>query len=143
MRRGFTLIELAFVLAVIGILTALSVPGYRSLVLRPRAAEARMGVEGIADAELRYFRDHGRFVACPSMPAATPRGNTARFDGRAPGWKELAFSMEGSVRYRYEVVLDGDSFKVLARGDLDGDGVESLYTLRGKDLALSIEGELE
>jgi len=142
-RRGFSLIELAMVLSVIGLLVTLSVPGYRSMVLRPRAAEARMGVQGIADAQLRYFRDHGQFVACPSMPAATPRGTLAAFDAKAPGWKALAVSMEGRVRYRYEVVLDGKSFKVVAHGDLDADGQESTYTLRGEDLELVVEDELE
>ena len=143
-RRGFTLIELAMVLSVMGLLVALSVPGYRSIVLRSRSQEARMALEGIADAELRYFRDHGRFVACAPMPAGEiPRGTTALFDAKAPGWRELAFHMEGRVRYRYEVALEGKSFRAVARGDLDGDGKASTFTLRGDTMQLAIEDELE
>ena len=132
------------VLAVLGLLVALAVPGYRSIVLRARAQEARGALEEIADAELRYFRDHGRFLACAPMPAGDPpRGTTALFDARAPGWRELAFHMEGRVRYRYEVALDGKSFCAVARGDLNGDGKASTFTLRGDTMQLSVEDELE
>ena len=142
--RGFTLIELAMVLAVLGLLASLAVPSYRGVLLRARAAEARIGLEGIADAELRYFRDHGRFLACaPEPPGAPPRGTTARFDATAPGWRELGFRMEGPVRYRYEIGLEGTTFVAIARGDLTGDGKSSTFTLRGDTLKLTVEDELE
>jgi prepilin-type N-terminal cleavage/methylation domain-containing protein len=142
--RGFTLVELAFVLAVLGVLVSLTVPGYRAITLRSRAAEAPLGLEALADAELRYFRDHGGFVACPPMPpGAPPRGTSATLDAKAPGFKELGFHMDGPIRYQYEVVLEKSTFKAIARGDLDGNGRLSTFTLRGDTLALDVQDELE
>ena len=142
-RRGFTLIELAMVLAVIGILVSLAVPGYRAILLRARASEARTALQGIADAELRYFRDLHRFLACAPSPAAVPQGTSIRFDAAAPGWSDLGVSMQGAVRYRYQVSLDGPTFLAIAQGDLDGDGKSSTFTLRGDTLEFTIEDELE
>lgn len=142
--RGFTLIELAFVLAILGVLVSIAAPGYRGIMLRSRAAEAPVSLEALADAELRYFRDHGAFLACPPMPpAGPPRGTVARLDPKAPGFKELGFNLDGDIRYQYEVVLEEGTFKAIARGDLDANGKASTYTLRGDTLALEIKDELE
>jgi type II secretory pathway pseudopilin PulG len=141
--RGFTLIEMGFVWAVLGLLVSLAVPGYRTIMLRSRAAEAQVGVEALADAELRYFRDHGKFIACPPMPAQPPSGTSARLDPSAPGFKELGFHFDGQVRFQYEVVLTKGSFDAIARGDLDADGKASTYTLHGDGLKLEVQDELE
>ncbi len=141
MRRGYTLIELSFVLAILAALTAATVPTYELIMRRARAAEPRGVVQAIAHAELRHFRDRGGYLACeatgdlPTTPVPFPNA--------VPCWRELGVQMTGDVRYRYEVRLDGDSYVVTAEGDLDQDGVIARFTLSGRDLALSIEDELE
>ena len=141
--RGFTLIELAFVLAVLGVLVSLTVPGYRAITLRSRAAEAPLCLEALADSELRYFRDHGSFVAVPPTPSSPPKATSVKIDAAAPGLAELGFRWDGAVRYQYEVVLEKGGFRAIARGDLDGNGKQSTYALRGDTLALDVKDELE
>lgn len=141
MRRGFTIIELSFVLAVMGILVALTVPAYQTLVYRARSAEARTTVLAIAHAELQYRRDRHRFLPCeddspiPKSPVEFPNDKAC--------WKALGIRLEGPIRYRYQVRQDGESFTVLAEGDLDADGVSSLFSLDGRDLQLSVKDEDE
>lgn len=141
MRRGFTLIELSFVLAVIALLVGLTIPNYVTLVRRAHADEARTMVSAIAHAELRYHRDHGQFLACGSVE--TPPTHPIHFPGDLPCWRALGIATDGEVRYSYAASVDPTSFRVVARADLDANGVASKFTLDGRTLLLDIENELE
>ena len=140
-RRGFTILELSAILAVMAIITSLAIPGYQVLVRRARAGEARTVVVAIAHAELRHYRDLGAYLACaPSGPV--PSG-PATFPSDAACWKSLGIAVDGPVAYRYGVTLEGGTFVVQAEGDLDRDGLPSRYRLSGQDLNLQVEDELE
>jgi prepilin-type N-terminal cleavage/methylation domain-containing protein len=141
MRRGFTIIELSFVIAIMAILVAITVPNYQVLVHRARADEARAMVYAIGHAELRYRRDHGRFLACEAQEPV-PRGPVS-FPNDRPCWKALGVQVDGQVRYRYRVSLDADSFVVVAEGDLDADGLPSQFSLNGRDFQLTVKDENE
>src|SRR5688500_17754853 len=97
-KRGFTMVELAFVVAVIGLLVALTVPAFMGSVRRTQMAEAQIALEEIATAQLAYRRDHGVFLACAPSSPAIPRGVAVRFDERAAGWREIGYEVEGPVR---------------------------------------------
>jgi len=131
------------VLSLIAVMATLAGPGYELLVRRARSEEARTNLLGIAHAELAYFRDHGRFIACEPSAAEAPRGRSGIFDASRPGWKELGFRPESAVRYRYQVRLEGQSFVALAQGDLDGNGKASTFSIRGDDLRVQTQDELE
>jgi type II secretory pathway pseudopilin PulG len=141
MRRALTLVELCFTIAVLAVLAALAVPAYRLTLHRAWAAEAPIGLRAIADAELRYFRDHGAFLACaPEGPVPSPTG---LFPADEPCWQALGMRLEGDLRYRYGVTLDGGAYTVVAEGDLDRDGVASRYVLTGNNLAITETEPLE
>jgi len=53
--RGFTLIELAVVAALIAILATLSIPAYRNQVQRAHRTEARAALLGLATAEEKFY----------------------------------------------------------------------------------------
>ena len=139
-RRGFTLIELAYVLAIIALLTAVTVPAYDAILRRARVTEAHAMVHAIAHAELRHLRDRGSYLACPAtgelsdLPAPFPD---------EPCWRALGIRAEGEVRFRWGVELVDDSFVVTGQGDQDGDGELTTFRLDGRTFALQIEDELE
>jgi prepilin-type N-terminal cleavage/methylation domain-containing protein len=141
-RRAFSLFELSAVLALIGLLSAAAVPSLSRMVARGRASEARALVETIAHAELRYFRDHGGYLAAPATPPAPPTATTTTFSASAP-WQALGVVVNGPVAYSYDVVVADGSFVVTARGDLVGDGVRGRYVIEGKTLQLTVDGPLE
>ncbi len=139
--RGFTLIELCYVVTVITLLAAITVPVYDVLLRRARADEAHAFLHDLAHAQLRALRDHGEYVACP--PEGEVPDPVAAFDSDRACWKQLGVIVEGPVRFRYGVTVADGSFSVTAEGDLDGDGETSLYTLDGRTFAMDIRDELE
>lgn len=140
MRRGFTLIELAFVVAIIAILTAVTVPVTFTLVQRARGEEARAMLQMIAHAELQHRRDHGDYLPC-APTGDVPKALTELVVSDC--WQALGITAEGRVRFRYAVEVEGDAFKVIAEGDLDADGTPSRFTLDSRTLDIVADKEFE
>jgi type IV pilus assembly protein PilE len=61
MHKGFTLIELMIVVVVIGILSAIAVPGYNYYIMRSKRAAARTAIQNTAQAEERYFTQNNGY----------------------------------------------------------------------------------
>jgi prepilin-type N-terminal cleavage/methylation domain-containing protein len=131
--RGFTLLELTVVLTMIGVLLAVAIPAFAKYVRKTRTSEAMMNVATIVALERSYYIDHRAYVPCPATPQAVPKGKDATWPG-GEAWDRIGFHPESAVRYQYEVevkVKDG-AFTARARGDLDGDGIASLFELVGQ-----------
>jgi len=110
--RGFTLIELMIVVAVIGILTSIALPAYQKYIRESRRADAKSAVLDLASREERFFSANNTYttsatalgygsafplavnasgqsyysLSVPSVTAASGTGATAV----APGFTGLA-----------------------------------------------------
>jgi len=61
-RRGFTLIEIALVLVLIGILAAMAITTYRMMINKARMTQAKTVLDHLTKTEATYFSDHGRYT---------------------------------------------------------------------------------
>jgi type IV pilus assembly protein PilA len=75
-KKGFTLIELMIVVAIIGILAAIAIPNFLKFQAKSKMSEAKTNLGAIYTGQLAYFGEQNKysdFNAINWSPAGTPR----------------------------------------------------------------------
>lgn len=130
-RAGFTLVELAVVIVIIGVLAAFAVPRFRASVERSKAAEAFNYLSSIQAAQERYHARQGIYAADITdldIQFTTPKyftvGDVAG-DALETGWSVTLTRTGNSAGYgEYTVIFTEDGFDSINSTIADEDHVD-------------------
>jgi type IV pilus assembly protein PilA len=84
-KRGFTLIELMIVVAIIGLLAAIAIPNFIKFQARSKVSEVRANLKGMYTAQKGYYQNQDGFNTFDLVGYQPERGNRYQYDMGAAG----------------------------------------------------------
>ena len=129
-NKGFTLIELMIVVAIIGILAAIAIPNFLRFQLRSKTSEGKVNIAAIRTAEESYVAEFGSYVLAATSPAANGGSQKQVFsDVGAAGanFSTIGWAPEGNVFFNYSVNIAGLAYTADATADIDSNGTNQIW----------------
>ena len=136
--KGFSLIELMIVVAIIAILAAIAIPNFLKFSMKAKTSEATTNLAAIRTSQESYRSENDVYLACG--PCGVGNDATPDIFGADPaGFDMVGFAPDGRVRYLYQVTVTPPAagvpphFMAYALGDLDEDGITCTYAIATAD----------
>ena len=134
MRKGFSLIELMIVVAIIGILAAIAIPNFVAMQLKAKRSEIPSNVDGVKTADSAYDAAFDGFVSCGVQPRADGSLDKSLTDWTTnSGFTDIGWKPDGQVRGNYQAVTANNTastadYTVTGHSDVDNDDNTAEYT---------------
>lgn len=141
-KKGFSLIELMIVVAIIGLLAMLGVPSFMRFLAKTKRAEAYVNLSSIYAAQKAYWAEHGKYSDTLSGPGGIGWKPEGYRGGGAQENFHYTYGFPGAEGKNYFTGKLGatsadlsaghantQGFVAVAAGDIDGDGTADVLTI--------------
>lgn len=118
-KKGFSLIELLIVLAILGILATIAIPTFLGQKKKAAHSEAKSNLESLRLLEEQYFAENGCYYRAGNPPVCTNQNflNVAAIQAFLPGFRP---GIDANLYFTYELRVEGNppatQFRAIATG---------------------------
>jgi prepilin-type N-terminal cleavage/methylation domain-containing protein len=148
-RKGFTLVELMVVVAIIGILAVIAIPSFMQFRLKAKTAEAKSNLGAIRGTEVAYFAEWNMYVG--NQPPTPVLDRTHVPDKKIwvlnTRFSILGFAPENMVFYSYGIdpavnfPSQSAGYTIYATADLDDNGILSVLQVDNVSIEVDRVGD--
>lgn len=146
--KGFTLIELMIVVAIIAFLAVVSVPSFKRFLAKAKRSEAYMNLNSIYTAQKAYWAEHGKYSDVLNGEGGIgwqPEGEiyyTYGFGNGSEGVNYFVGKLGTPASHLSAAQANAQGFVVVAAGDIDGDGQPDIITIDDKNNIKIVQDDL-